>query len=119
MLQYRIRHLLETKGIVRPFNYLRHLGFTPDIATRLLNGKTGQLKLSQVQLLCKELVCTPNDLLQFVSQQGSVLEEGHPLLTLVRDDKPFNIVGRINKLSFEEIKEVEELITKLKSKKKE
>lgn len=115
MLHFRLRYLLETKGITQPYNYLIRLGFTPNVSTRLLNSKMGQLKLSQIQLLCKELHCTPNDLLEFVPSHESILPENHPLLTLVRDDKPFNIIGRINQLSFDEIKEVEQLISKLKS----
>ena len=117
MLQFRIRFLLESKGIVKPYNFLIKNGFTPNVATRCLQGKIMVLKLSQITRLCTILGCTPNDLLEWVPQTNvSRLPETHPLHTLVRNDKPFNIIDQINHLTLDQIKEVEQLIDTMHTK---
>ncbi len=113
MLQFRIRYLLDSKGIVNPYNFLIKNGFTPNVATRLINDKQGQLKLSQVTKLCKILKCTPNDMLKWVGVKGDDLPDDHPLLSLVRNDMPYDIIGNINNLSFDQIKEVHQFINHL------
>jgi hypothetical protein len=115
MLRLRLRYLLESKGIIRPYNFLIRNGFTPNIATRCINGKIEQLKLSHVNKLCTALQCTPDDLLEWYAGENETLPDNHPLLSLVRNDKPFNIIGHINKLSFDQIKEVEQIIAKMSS----
>lgn len=115
MLRFRLRYLLESKGIVLPYNYLIRMGFSHNIATRCLNGKIGQLKLSQVNLLCKTLNLTPNDLLEWHADKDEALPDNHVLRTLERNDKPFGIIKKINKLSYDQIKEVEKLISQLQT----
>lgn len=113
MLQFRIRYMLDSKGIVNPYNFLIKNGFTPNVATRLINDKQGQLKLSQVTKLCKLLKCTPNDILKWVDTKDDHLPSDHPLFSLVRNDTPYNIINNINNLSFDQIKEVHQFINRL------
>ena len=113
MLKFRVRFLLESKGIVNPYNYLIRIGFTPNVASRTLNGKIDQLKLTHINKLCTVLQCTPNDLFEWLPGKDEALPENHPLLNLVRNDKPFHIISHINKLSFDQIKEVEQLIARM------
>ncbi len=113
MLQFRIRYLLDSKGIVNPYNFLIKNGFTPNVATRLIHDNQGQLKLSQVTKLCKLLKCTPDDMLKWVGTKDDNLSNDHPLLTLVRTDTPYNIIGDLHNLSLDQIKEVHQFINHL------
>ncbi|KOH44375.1 helix-turn-helix domain-containing protein [Sunxiuqinia dokdonensis] len=114
MLQFNISYLLEIKGIANPFNFLVKHGLTPNVASRLLNGKVAQLKLSHVSVLCRSLHCTPNDLVDWVEDHDAPLPENHPLQSLVREHIPLNIRGQLRELSFEQLKEVRSLIAKMK-----
>jgi DNA-binding Xre family transcriptional regulator len=114
MLQFSIRYLLEIKGIVNPYNFLIKHGLTPNVATRLLNGKVAQLKLSHISALCRSLHCTPNDLVEWAADHDAPLPENHPLQALVREQVPLNIHGQLRELSFEQLKEVRSLIVKMK-----
>jgi len=58
MLKIRLRFVLESKGITNPYNFLIKNGFTPNIATRYLNGKVDHLKLNYLEKLCKILQFT-------------------------------------------------------------
>jgi hypothetical protein len=115
MLQLRVRFLLESKGIPNPFNYLIKMGFTPNVATRVLNGKIERIGISQVNRLCTALVCTPNELFAWKPAKDESLSAQHPLLGLIRNDTPFNIIGKIEHLSMDQLKEVEQFISKIKT----
>lgn len=116
MLRSRLFYLMDSKGIQNPQKYLINMGFSPGVAFRFLHGKMEQPKLSQIEKLCERLKCTPNDLLEYVPSTGTdVLPEGHPLLSLVRDDQPFHIADKLHHLSFDQIKEVENFIANMNS----
>lgn len=113
MLRFRVRYLLESKGIANPYNFLIKSGFTPNVATRTLNGNAEQVKLRYINRLCKVLQCTPDDLFEWYAGKDETLPDNHPLLKLVRNDKPFGIIRHINQLSLDQIKQVEQFINTL------
>ncbi len=115
MLRLRIHFMLESKGIANPYNFLVKNGFSPNTATRSIHGRISQLKLSHINKLCTILQCTPNDLLEWTPDKNEILSDKHPLRTLERKEKAFNIVNHLNQLSFEQVKEVQKLITKISS----
>lgn len=111
MLRFRLGYLMDSKGIQSPQKYLINMGFSPDVAYRFLHGKMEQPKLSQINKLCEKLKCTPNDLLEYIPSEGeNNLPQDHPLLSMVRNDKPFHIADKLHHLSFDQIKEVEKFI---------
>jgi DNA-binding Xre family transcriptional regulator len=115
MLRLRLRFILESKGIVNPYKFLVKNGFSPDVASRCAHERIEQLKLKHFNKLCTILQCTPNDLLEWVPDKNEVLSDNHPLRTLERQDKPFNIISHIKHLSLDQVKEVEKLISKISS----
>ncbi|WP_430973123.1 helix-turn-helix domain-containing protein [Sunxiuqinia rutila] len=114
MLHYNLRYLLEIKGIANPYNFLIKQGLTPNVATRSLNGKITQLKLNHLSAICRALHCTPNDLMEWEDDGQEPLPENHPLQALVREQIPLNIRGQLRELTFNQLKEVRSLITRLK-----
>lgn len=117
MIQFRVRYLLEAKGISNPYNFLIKIGYTPNVATRLLNGKAAQLKLIHVNRFCMALNCTPNDMLAWRPTGKEVVAPNHQLQALARKDTSYNLIGHLNRLTLNEIKEVENLITEMEEKK--
>lgn len=115
MLQLRVRFLLDSKGIPNPYNYLIRIGFTPNIATRILNRKMEHIRISQINRLCTALICTPDDLFEWTPGKDETLSPDHPLQALIRNDTPFNIIGKISHLSMDQLKEVEQFISKIKT----
>lgn len=43
MLHFNLAYLLDSKGIVNPYNFLIKQGLTPNVATRCVRGKIEQL----------------------------------------------------------------------------
>jgi DNA-binding Xre family transcriptional regulator len=113
MLRLRIYSILESRGIANAYNFLVKNGFSPNIATRCVHGKLEQLKLSHINKLCTMLHCTPNDLLEWSPDKNEILSDNHPLKTLERKEKPFNMINHLKQLSFAQVKEVQQLISKI------
>ncbi len=118
MLNLRIRFIIESKGIANPYTFLTKHGFTANMAHRYINGKVEHLKLSHLEKFCTILNCTPHDLLEWVPKEGNY-SSSHPLAPLVRNEKVFNILGYINKLPLEQVKELQEFLVKQSLKKEE
>ncbi|HEX3006829.1 MAG TPA: helix-turn-helix transcriptional regulator [Bacteroidales bacterium] len=115
MLRLRLRYLFNSKGISNPYSYMRKLRFSSNVATRLLNDYADRIELSRLEVLCTKLNCTPNDLLEYIPSPENPLYPGHSLEKLIRNEKEFSIVGELNHLSVDQIKEVEQFISKIKN----
>jgi DNA-binding Xre family transcriptional regulator len=113
MLRLRIHSMLELKGIANAYNFLVKNGFSPNLATRCVHGKLEQLKLSHINKLCTILHCTPNDLIEWIPDKNVILSDNHPLKTLERKEKPFNMINHLQQLSSDQVKEVQQLIKKI------
>ena len=57
-----IKNQLDKKGISR-YELAKRIGVTYPTITNLYNGKSTAIKLEILENLCKELDCTPNDIM--------------------------------------------------------
>jgi hypothetical protein len=63
------------------------------------------IKLEHMELLCKALYCTPNDILVWVPGDA-VLPDNHPLTKLKRSDDLHQVSEAIKTLPLEELKKL-------------
>lgn len=61
-MQLQIKEQLDKKGISR-YELAKRIGVTYPTITNLYNGKSTSIKLEILENLCKELDCTPNDII--------------------------------------------------------
>lgn len=115
MFKIRLRFILESKGIPNPYNFMIKNGFTPNIATRYINGIMDTMNLAYLEKLCLILQCTPHDLLEWVPPKDVKVTDEHPLHPLIRHEKPYDIISHINQLPFDKVKHVQEYIEQLKN----
>lgn len=85
MLQYNLRPLFRARGIDRPFTLLVRAGISEASAHRILNNQTGNFKLRHIEILCRILVCQPNDLLVWIPEKDASYPEDYPLKDLQSD----------------------------------
>lgn len=116
MFKLRVKYIMETKGIVNPYNFLIKQGFTPNIASRYINGTVDLMNLAYLEKLCLLLQCTPHDLLEWEPPKEETVTDSHPLSPLIRNDKPYNIITHINKLPLSKVKQLQEYISELDKK---
>lgn len=81
MLQFKLKALLHSKGIIYPHAWLmKNCNFTPTKATKLLSGKQKSINRQDLSFICGVLQCTPNDILYWENTPRHTLEDNHPLL---------------------------------------
>jgi DNA-binding Xre family transcriptional regulator len=66
MIQFYLQPLIRAKGLKPTAGLLHKWGITRSMADRLLAGEIEQLNFKIVEILCINLNCTPNDLLNYI-----------------------------------------------------
>lgn len=86
MLAIKIANILNARGIDKHFTHLVEQGFSAHIAHKLLNPKSQSIRLTDMENLCRVLVCEPNDLIAFYPNEKYPLPQNHPLNNLIKDE---------------------------------
>ena len=87
MLTIKIAHVLNTRGIENHFTFLVKSGFNNHTAHNLLSSKTRSFRLDHIEMLCRILVCEPNDLVSYTPSAKYPLPDNHPLNNLIKNDE--------------------------------
>ena len=110
MLAFKVKELMEKKGIIKPFSYLKsQLKITPSSITNLLNGKSKSINLKHISQLCKAFDCTPNDLFYWDNTHDNLPETHHLLTDLKAPDKITNWNLILHALPKEKVDELFEI----------
>jgi DNA-binding Xre family transcriptional regulator len=112
MLNLDLQHIFKARGIDKPYTFLVKAGFTAHTASSICNNSTKVFKLDHIELLCKALVCEPNDLLSFTADKGEVLQADHPLLKLQHTEIDQNWRQTLATIPFKQLKELTKGLTK-------
>lgn len=81
----------------------------------MYNFEASNVKIKNLEKLCRLLKCTPNDLFEWRPREGETpLEESHPLNTL-RREKTFDINRLMKDVPLEKLADVENFIKDLKN----
>ncbi len=112
MLNLDLQHIFKARGIDKPYTFLVKAGFTPHTATSICSNSTRVFKLDHIELLCKALVCEPNDLLSFTADKGEVLQSDHPLLKLQHTEIEQNWRQTLATIPYKQLKELSKTIAK-------
>ena len=107
MLNLNLRPIFQARGIERPYTYLVKAGISRATAHNILSSKTRIFRLDHIELLCRVLICEPNDLLAYVPDPGTLLQDTHPLNNLIQDDtsKP-GIKESFANIPYKKLKEI-------------
>lgn len=110
MLYYNFSRLFKVKGIHRPFTYLISLGYSRGMATRMANNDCQRINLPMMLRICRDLNCTPNDILDFRPSANSALPKNHALHTLTKTELTNEIFEKMNTLPLEKILQIHDVI---------
>lgn len=86
MLIYNLRIIFKERGIERPFSFLVKAGIAPATAHNIMYNNTRTFKLRHIELLCRILMCEPNDLLTWLPEKGEIYPDDLPLRKLQRQN---------------------------------
>jgi DNA-binding Xre family transcriptional regulator len=106
MLLLNLSPIFRARGIEKPYSFLVKAGFTPHAAHTILNSKTKTFRLEHIELLCKVLVCEPNDLLVFTADADHALSPDHPLNNLREADYAKDMKETLATIPFKQLKDI-------------
>ncbi|WP_423148694.1 helix-turn-helix domain-containing protein [Rubrolithibacter danxiaensis] len=110
MLYFSLKPVFKLRGIHNPYNLLVKAGISSHSASSLLNSDLRSMRLDHLEKVCILLNCTPNDLLTWVPDSDSKLEEDHPLAELKPKTETVDLYLALKKLPLSELKKVAGLI---------
>jgi DNA-binding Xre family transcriptional regulator len=116
MLSYNFDQIFNTRGIDKPFMYLKKAGFSNDFASNIRHNRIKRLGLEQMEKLCIALHCTPNDLFDWKPDTNTIVGQDHALhtirkpkqgpdLNLTLKTAPLSELYRINELIEDKLEE--------------
>lgn len=107
MIQLRIKELLKSKGVAKGHAWLCKRGISHSMSHLLYSGKYESIQLEHINIICRSLNCTPNDLFAWTpdAQRGPVSPE-HKLHSIAPRE-PSRILDLLKKMTEAEIKEWE------------
>jgi DNA-binding Xre family transcriptional regulator len=80
MLRFKIIESIKLRGYTYAFSYLvKKIGMGGGKAARYCNGKQQSISLDDLSELCRQLECTPNDLLYWQHSATHPLPPQHPI----------------------------------------
>jgi len=105
MLVFNLAPVFTVRGIHSPLGFLMKAGISRHSASSLLDKSIRSVSILHLEILCRTLVCEPNDLLQWIPDKNDFLPKTHPLYKL-KPDPVKGISEVISDKSFQELKSI-------------
>ena len=103
MLKLQIKELCRLRGIKTPLAALIKIGISHHVAFNYLKGNKKNLSLKHIEMLCKLLRCTPNDLFAWTPTNKAEDYPENPLQK-IREQAVPDLQSIIGGLSLEEVR---------------
>jgi DNA-binding Xre family transcriptional regulator len=110
MLRLNLDRIFKVKGITKTNQYLIKLGNSDGYASQLVHGRSVSIRFDKLEILCKALNCTPNDLFDYKDDAKFPLPEGHALHSISRSDAIGEVNKLLNDLPMEKIEELYKIL---------
>jgi DNA-binding Xre family transcriptional regulator len=95
MIQLNLEGMLKSKGIKKPYTYLRSIGFTATKARNIPAGRYNSIAYTDLSRLCHALNCTPNDLFNWNESPEFPIGKTHVLHTIKKEMQDKNLADTI------------------------
>ena len=106
MLSFNLSPIFKARGINNPHSYLVKAGISPKSAQNILNSQIRSFRLDHIELLCKILVCEPNDILVYREDATHKIAEDHPLNNLKHTETNKSLTETITTIPYKQLKEL-------------
>jgi len=102
---------LKSKGIEKPYTWLRKIGIFHQMAYKLLHKPSQRISIELLHKICEAAWCTPSDLFEWIPDEPTKDKPAHPLQAL-KPKEAINIFPDIAKLTPQQLLEIEQEIKK-------
>ena len=107
MLVYNLDRIFRSRGIDKPFSFLKKIGFADSHAHTISKGKTKAMKITTIERLCRALYCTPSDLMEWIPDKNEILRDDHPLHKLQHHGKSIDLINKLQTVPLDKLEEIE------------
>lgn len=101
------------RGIDKPFAFLMKIGFQRQTASNFANDRVFQVKITHLEMLCRALNCTPNDLFEWKPDGKSLTAENHSLQSLQKNRDVPQLSQMVKDIPLEKLDRLEAIIKEL------
>lgn len=98
------------KGIKPNSNQLANMGMSRSTAYKLINDEAESITLRQMEILCKHLNCTPNELFCYKEEKGKKLPPEHELNKIAYTENEYNPIALLRSVPTDKLKEINAFI---------
>lgn len=117
MLKLDLKRACEEKGIDNPNKFLRSLGFSTHLSSRLLTGYYAHVHLKYIEPICIALNCTIDDLVTWTPDKTKDVPANHVIHKLkIKNEN--TITQKLTKLPFDKIGQVHSYLDSLNAEEK-
>ena len=106
MLRFNVSSVLKARGIENQYYFLVKLGLSPYTVNNILYHGVLSLDLRHVELLCKVLVCEPNDLLVWTPDRNQFYPDNLPLQKLKPKPVQIDVQQTLSSIPYKELIEI-------------
>lgn len=112
MLTLNIKALLLSKGIDKPYPWLKKLGISHQTAYKLLHKPSLRVPIQLLSKICEAAYCTPSDLFVWTPSNAIIEKQQHHPLQALRqvEETKTSIASQLIELSPAQLHSVEEVI---------
>lgn len=86
------------------------LGYSGTFATKMAHNEVSQMTLPMLERICRDLNCTPNDILDFRVYENDTIPEDHALHSIKKMVVTNELFEKINTLSVDKIQQIHDII---------
>ncbi len=105
MLNFNPGRVLALRGIENPAAFMCKQGINRQTVNNLLKQQTSVVKIEHIEMLCRLLNCTPNDLFEWRGG-ANALPESHSLNNLRRNQTAQSIKEKVIDVPLEEMEKL-------------
>lgn len=106
MLKLNLKRVFALRGVQNPLAFMMDCGIIRQTAVNLLNQQTSILKIEHLEIICRLLNCTPNDLFEWQADAQKPVAETHSLNNLKRSRTAQNILQMAKEIPLEAVEKL-------------
>ncbi len=106
MLSFNLAPVFKARSISNPYTFLVKAGIARHTAHRILSNQVRVLRLDHIELICRVLVCEPNDILAYTPSVSHPLPEDHPLHSLRHTTPAPSVKETLSTIPFKQLQQL-------------
>jgi DNA-binding Xre family transcriptional regulator len=106
MLSFNLAPVFKARSIDNPYTFLVKAGIARHTAHRILSREARVFRLDHVELICRVLICEPNDILVYTPSASHPLPEDHPLHNLRHIGTTPNVKETLSTIPFKQLQQL-------------